>query len=264
MQKLQFERFPKLVCFHSNGWRPAPLTAGGVRSGSSNATYSSTSTPQAGTTNFTNPLRCFFSSEPVIEQTDQNGNRAAFKGFPAAFRVDSLCAIDLCSGMKACWLIGWMFISIATANSAEQGVFVRFRMSQPAETRYFVRVGGHIHVPNWGLPDASIPKDAEKKANLRVASGEFTEWFDLKTHAGKGLHKRLNRAGGIAELPNITARFVADNPSKRREIDIELATAPDPTAVVKRWHESFEGDFTSFLVSPNLKRTRSSLKLPPR
>jgi hypothetical protein len=145
-----------------------------------------------------------------------------------------------------------LWVSVIRLGAAEDGVFVRFRMIQPEGTHYYVKLGGHIHVPNWGLPGATIPADADKKVELRLPAGQFTEWFDLKKHAGKGLHKRLNRAGGIAEFPNITAAFVTDSKAPRREAEIELATEPDAAKAVKRWHESFEGDQTSFLVSPNL------------
>src|SRR4051812_14607549 len=129
------------------------------------------------------------------------------------------------------------------------------------KTPYYVKVGGFIHVPNWYLPERAIPTDAEKRKEARVQASEFTEWFDLKAYAGKGLHKRLNRAGGIAEFPNITARFLSEPKASSREVDIELATAPDEVHVVKRWHEKFEGDQTSFLVSPNLAADASQLEL---
>src|SRR5262249_29211185 len=135
----------------------------------------------------------------------------------------------------------WLALGSVSVQAAEDGVFVRFRMVQPEPARYYVKLGGFIHVPDWHLPAAAIPKDADKKEELRLSAGEFTEWFDLKTHAGKSFHKQLNRAGGVAELPNVTAAFVTDQPAARREIEIELATAPEATKIVKRWHESFEG-----------------------
>ena len=137
-------------------------------------------------------------------------------------------------------------------------MFVRFRMIQPEGTHYYVKLGGYIHVPNWGLPGATIPSNANNKAELRIAAGQFTEWFDLKKHAGKSLHKKLNRAGGIAEFPNVTAAFVADSKASQREVEIELAT--DASKVVKRWHETFEGEQTSFLVSPNLAADAAQLE----
>src|SRR5918997_243869 len=80
--------------------------------------------------------------------------------------------------------------------------------------------GGFIHQPNWQLPGATVPAGAEKKDGPRVASGEFTPWFDLAAHAGKHLHGRHNRSGGIAEFPNVTARFVVEPEAPRRAVEI--------------------------------------------
>ncbi len=147
------------------------------------------------------------------------------------------------------------FLLWATAVAsfgAEDGVFARFRLLRPENARYHVQIGGFVHVPNWYLPEKAIPLNADKNKDARLSSGEFTEWFDLKAYLGKSFHPRLNRAGGTAELPNVTARFVTEPEASRVEIEIELATAADATKVVKRWHESFEGNLTSFLVSSNL------------
>src|SRR5882762_1104113 len=137
-------------------------------------------------------------------------------------------------------------------GAEDDGVFVRFRLLQPENARYHVQIGGFVHVPNWYLPEKAIPSNADKNKEARLRSGEFTEWFDLRAYIGKSFHGRLNRAGGIAELPNVTARFITEPEASRREIEIELASAADPAKVVKRWHESFEGNLTSFLVSSNL------------
>jgi hypothetical protein len=134
-------------------------------------------------------------------------------------------------------------------------------MNQPEHARFFVRIGGYIHEPNWTLPSAEIPKGASKEREARLTSGEFTPWFDLATHAGKNLHGRQNRAGGIAEFPNITAQFVTENATAAREVEIELAVAPNESGIVKRWHESFQGDTTSFLVSPALRADAPQLEL---
>ena len=65
---------------------------------------------------------------------------------------------------------------------------------------------------------------AYKDAGRRLKSGEFTDWFDLVRHAEGRLHGRLNRAGGVAELPNVTADFVCDASDERRTVVIQLAT----------------------------------------
>ncbi len=157
-------------------------------------------------------------------------------------------------------VLAFFFFSSAGLFAADDGVFVRFRMIEPGGARYYVKMGGYVHVPNWYLPEFSAPAGADKKPELQIASGEYTEWIDLKSRAGKSLHQRLNRAGGVAEFPNVTARFVTAPESKQREVEIELATEPRSEAIVKKWHEKFEGDLTSFLVSPHLRADVSQLE----
>jgi hypothetical protein len=140
------------------------------------------------------------------------------------------------------------------------GVFVRFRLTEPAGQTYYVRVGGYIHNAPWYLPGAVHPAGADVDAGKRIATGAFTPWFDLKTHAGPRLHGRLDRAGGVAEFPNVTAEFVAGGPAPRLSTEIELATAADEKAVVKRWRETIDGPLTSFLVSPQLARDADQLE----
>jgi len=188
----------------------------------------------------------------------RKGARNFFPLRLCAFASWRLNVIATGFALVAALLPGLNVISVFGAD--EDGVFVRFRMLEP-KTLYYVKIGGFVHVANWYLPDRTIPADGEKKKEARVAASEFTEWFDLKAYAGKSLHKRLNRAGGIAELPNITARFITEPKASSCEVDIELATAPDEVKVVKRWHEKFEGDQTSFLVSPNLAADAPQLEL---
>src|SRR5262249_57344875 len=110
------------------------------------------------------------------------------------------------------------------------------------------------------LPAAVLPAGADSEGGQRVSSGAFTDWFDLGKHAGTKLHVQLNRAGGVAELPNITANFVTSANSPTRKVVIELATAPRESAVVKRFEESFTGSLTSFLVSPLLDADKDRLE----
>src|SRR4051794_20743610 len=159
------------------------------------------------------------------------------------------------AAISAAW-----FVALAVVCSANDGVFVRFRLSEPAGSNYYVKLGGFIHQANWYLPTAVIPAEAEKTAHARVSAGQFTEWSDLAAHFGKNLHSRLNLAGGIAEFPNVTAQFITEPTSPGRNVVIELATAPQAEKIVKRWHEKFEGDTTSFLVSPNLAADASQLE----
>ncbi|HRS05707.1 MAG TPA: hypothetical protein P5065_01515 [Candidatus Ratteibacteria bacterium] len=139
-------------------------------------------------------------------------------------------------------------------------MFVRFKLIEPADARFYVKIGGYIHIPNWYIPVAYVPENALQNSSSWVKSGQFTPWFDLKKHAGKSLHGQLNRSGGIAEFPNITADFITDIKADNRKVIIELATQPDEKSVVKRFEESYSGSLTSFLVSPDIKKDADFLE----
>ena len=149
---------------------------------------------------------------------------------------------------------------LARVAAAADGVFVRFQLAEPAGAPWFVKLSGYIHQDPWHLPDAIWPAGADQDPAKRVPGGEFSSWFDLGTHAGKRLHGRLRRAGGIAEFPNVTAEFICGLTNPAHRVIIELATAPDAAAVVKRLEESFDGPSTSFLVSPSLRADADSLE----
>lgn len=158
-------------------------------------------------------------------------------------------------------LVGMTWEGTPSAAAAADGLYVRFKLIEPGETQYHVKLGGFIHNSPWYLPSTVVPAGADQEAAKQVASGEFTPWFDLKGHAGDRLHGRTSRAGGVAELPNVTADFVTQQPSDRRVVVIELATAADKEHVVKRFQESFQGSLTSFLVSPRLAEDADGLEV---
>ena len=162
--------------------------------------------------------------------------------------------------LAAAFAAGPIPASAARADAPAGGVFARFKVVEPREALHYVRLAGYIHKSPWYLKRAVIPAGAERDKAKRVRSGQFTEWFDLSRHAGKLLHGRLHRAGGVAELPNVTADFVCDPPAERRTVVIELATAPDRQHVVRTFRETFTGSLTSFLVSPQLARDADSLE----
>lgn len=142
---------------------------------------------------------------------------------------------------------------------AADGVFVRIRLEEPAPERWHVKFGGFIHNDPWYLPSAVWPAGADKAPTQRVAGAAFCPWFDLGAHAGAKLHGRLQRAGGVAEFPNVTAEFFGAT-NAHTGIVIELATAPDEAAVVRSMRETFAGNRTSFLVSRDLKADAESLE----
>jgi hypothetical protein len=141
---------------------------------------------------------------------------------------------------------------------------VRFKLLEPADTTFYVNLGGYIHNPPWYIPRAVWPENADKDPARRTAAGEFTPWFDLSQHAGHLIHRRMNRSGGVAEFPNVTVDFVASAAHDSRKIVIQLGEQPegqpDATRVVKEFEESFKGSLTSFLVSPNLEEDKDSLE----
>ena len=153
-----------------------------------------------------------------------------------------------------------MLIMLSGSSHAADGVFLRIKLIEPADAPWFVRLGGYIHNDPWVLPSAVWPADADKDAAKRMAQGQFSPWFDLLAHAAGKLHGRQKRAGGIAEFPNITAQFPGAAEQGKHRIMVELATAADESAIVKRFEESFTGDHTSFLVSPALKADADSLE----
>ena len=161
-------------------------------------------------------------------------------------------------GSVAFLLLASLLATVARAD--EPGVFVRFRLEEPRDTRYHVRLGGFIHVSPWRLSAATIPAGADRDASLRVPSGATTPWFDLAAHAGDRLHARHHRSGGIAELPAITIELVTEVEAPERHVVIELATKAHADSIVKRLRERFRGKSTSFLVSPQLAADASSLE----
>jgi hypothetical protein len=145
-------------------------------------------------------------------------------------------------------------------EGAAGGVFARFKLVEPADASYFVRLGGNIHVAPWSLPAQVWPAGADRDAARRIAPGQFTEWFDIRQWAGAKLHGRMYRSGGIAELPNLTVELATGHAARAHRVVIELATNPDETAVVRRFEESFEGHRTSVLVSPHLAHDAAELE----
>lgn len=157
-------------------------------------------------------------------------------------------------------LIVTLVLGALGMRAEENGVFVRFKLNQPAGAKVYFTLGGYIHNEPWYLPGAQVPTGAEKKDGPRVSSGEFTEWTDLKALFGKRLHGQLNRAGGIAEFPNVTVQCRIEPPTDTMDLEIELATAPDAKKIAKRWREELVGKTTSFLVSPNLAADAAKLE----
>jgi len=159
-------------------------------------------------------------------------------------------------------LAGILLLGLHAA--AEDGVFVRFKLVEPAGVKYYINLGGHVHTSPWSLPGAVFPADALKDKTQRFQAGEYTGWFDVKTYAGKLLHGRAHLSGGVAEFPTLTADFVTEPASTDRKVVIELATAPNEASIVKRFETSPEpllgGSLLAFEVSPELAKDKDDLE----
>jgi len=155
-------------------------------------------------------------------------------------------------------LFVFSFLLPAAAGAGE--LFVRFKMVEPVESPYYVRIAGYIHKAPWYFPKTVWPEGSDKNANKRPLAGKFTPWMNFSKYAGKYMHGRYRRAGGIAEFPNVTVDFVSKIPSEKRKVVIEIATAADEKAVVKRFTESYTGSKTSFLISPDPKKDADDLE----
>lgn len=97
---------------------------------------------------------------------------------------------------RSCLLALLLAALSLSGASADTGVFVRFQLLEPAETSYYLQIGGYVHVEPWTLPGAVWPAGADSERSKRVGSGVFTDWFDLGKYAGSKLHGQLHRAGG--------------------------------------------------------------------
>ncbi|MCB0406300.1 MAG: hypothetical protein KDD51_16080, partial [Bdellovibrionales bacterium] len=151
---------------------------------------------------------------------------------------------------------------IAADTTDSPGVYVRFKLVEPTQTVYYVRLHGIGHVSPYYLAPTIIPRTADTDASKRVPSESFTDWFDLKGHAGSLLHKQRFNTGGVAEFLNVIVKFVTASDSTKYTVVIELADQPDEAFVVKRFEETFndENGKTSFLASPNLREDADRLE----
>jgi hypothetical protein len=159
---------------------------------------------------------------------------------------------------RAC-LLTLTLAALACPARADDGAWVRFKLDEPTNTAWYARISAYVHVDPWSLPTTVWPSGAVASVSNRLAPGAFSPWFDLKAYAAKRLHGRHNRAGGLAEFPNLVLQFVASTQGNQR-VTLELATAPDPAAVVKRVEETYAGNLTSILISPNLKADADALE----
>lgn len=144
-------------------------------------------------------------------------------------------------------------------TSAADGSWIRFRLEPPVTDPWYVAISAYVHVDPWSIGQKIWPEGADKNSASRIKPGDFTPWFDLKAYGGRRLHGRHNRAGGIAEFPNLVLSF--NTPANQpQNITIQLATAPKDDAIVRELKESYTGNRTSILVSPTLRKDAAALE----
>lgn len=157
--------------------------------------------------------------------------------------------------MKPLLLLRWVWLSglLALTAPAAEGVFVRFQVPAPAGREWKLKLGGYIHKEPWYLPASTVT----------VPVGGWSDWVDVTAWCGARLHGRLNRSGGVAELPNVTVEFPpagAAVATEAKHLRLQLATAPEARAVVRELEERFTGGKTSFLISPHLAQDAATLE----
>lgn len=137
-----------------------------------------------------------------------------------------------------CFLFIFCIVEAAISQS-KTSVFIRFKLVNPTVgEKYRVSVDGFRHEDPWYFPAKQIEttKDA------------WSEWIDLSDWKW---HKRLKRAGGIAEWSSVrlsAARPDAVEPLKNSVFAVELADAPDEKAVVVSFTEKSESNVIAFLA----------------
>lgn len=160
------------------------------------------------------------------------------------------------------WCLASLVSVAVAADAPPPGIYVRFKLLEPAMGRYYVTIAINTHHAPWGLGVVSFPRGAATYPFRRVAAGEYTPWFNLRDmeRPDARIHERSMRSGGVAEFPQVTAEFTTIPPAPSRKVIIELATAADAGQIVKRFEESFAGSKTAFLVSPDLKKDAAELE----
>jgi hypothetical protein len=159
-----------------------------------------------------------------------------------------------------------VLLAPSLAVAAEHQVFLRFRVHEPAVTPLRAELGGWRHQgEQWTFPTQNVGE---------VKPGEWTQWIDLSEWKW---HKRLTRAGGIAEWPTVKITLSTSNERRaRRErsersergpreeirgcrVDIELSNAPAEPALISVT-ESSVSNAVAFLVPTPLKDRASEFE----
>ncbi len=135
-------------------------------------------------------------------------------------------------------VFGVAVMTTSAVLAAEPPMFLRFRVQQPGDGPLQATVGGtRKQGPEWYLPNRRVS----------VTAGEWSEWIDMTNWP---LHKRLTRAGGVAEWPSgfIKVRRASDRELvKGCTIDLQISHAPQEPADISATESGGE-DTVWFLI----------------
>ncbi|MEH0155584.1 beta-galactosidase trimerization domain-containing protein [Limibacter armeniacum] len=144
---------------------------------------------------------------------------------------------------------------------APKTVYVRFSIETPEQASYYLKIGAKLHESPWNTGTVFLPAEANKRKDSRYKTHVMTPWFNLAELPKAKLHKSLNRAGGKSELPNVILQIYGLENFNPKKLIIELATQKgEKKSIEKRMEETFNGNWTSFLVSPTLQLDASELE----
>ena len=133
--------------------------------------------------------------------------------------------------------------NLATTAPSFAGVFARFKVTQPAEGRFKIELGGYSHNDPWQLSTASVDATADA----------WSAWTDVSAWPW---HGKLDRAGGIAEWPAMRATVsrVGEGPAvKGATLDVQLAERAEEASVVHSFTERTGSATIAFLVPTPLR-----------
>ena len=151
------------------------------------------------------------------------------------------------------------FLGCAGATCQAGPLFLRLRLDHDAVKEVSFDLAGATHKSPWALPRLRVPE----ARGGSLPTGTWSDWLDYGTAAKDRLHGPMNRAGGVAELPCLTVRARTPVALSNGVLRVELATAPNPAAVRKRWVLRLtpeDAGMAGFLVSTNLEADHAALE----
>lgn len=152
-------------------------------------------------------------------------------------------------------IAGLLLLTILETQPAfsqnETSVYIRFKLIEPTVGEKFrVSVSGFRHEDPWYFPE--IQAEAIKN--------EWSKWINLSDWKW---HKRLNRAGGIAEWNSIrlsAVRIDTGDVVKGSNFAVELSDVPDEKNVILAFTEKSESSTIAFLAPYPLRENKKEFE----